>query len=318
MKVIVKKTYEVSDEEIISMYKLYEGVFHQKHDVNHFREMFNNSSLGYSYHSFLLNDTNDIVGFHSCVPFYYLKGEDKFLAALGINSMVHPDYRDFFNFREMFLACQEYTKKDGCKLRIGFPNDNSYPILIKGFKHKKVGDLHTYVLPIKVGGIKKKLKTLNIASQLYSFLQINISRLNKSTFTYTAKYRKERESFDSVRYQWFGGNYRIIEKNNFKFVYKVDKHEGIDVAFLLDVYPLNGKNFDSAVRHVYSLEKKKIDMIMYVGNLQFKSWSLLKVPLKYAPKNFRFTVFPLDKKYFDSTILDINNWELNLSNYDLL
>lgn len=318
MKVVVKKTNEVSDEEILSIYNLYERIFQQKHEVSHFREMFTNSSLGYSYHSFLLNDESEIVGFHSCMPFYYFKGEEKFLAALGINSMVHPEYRDFFHFSDMFLACQRATKEDGCKLRIGFPNDNSYPIVTKGFRHRLVGELSTYILPIRIGGIKKSMRALNFSSQLFSIILVGLSKLNRSKRIHKVQYQKDRDSFDKYRFKWFGASYKIVETNDIKFVYKVNTHEGVDVAFLLDVYPLNGKNFDQAVRCIYKKERANVDMIMYIGNLKFRTWSLLKVPNNFAPKKFRFTIYKLDKKFFDNSILDINNWELNLSNYDLL
>ena len=138
MEVLVKKTFELSDEEIVAIYALFEEVFGQKRDVATFRENYSNTPLGYSYHSILLNEEGDTVGFHSCMPFYYQRGNERFMVALGIDSMVKKAYRDYFSFHDMIVQCQKRLKEDGCVLRIGFPNDNSYPILKKGLKHRDV------------------------------------------------------------------------------------------------------------------------------------------------------------------------------------
>ena len=91
MEVLVKKTF---DEEIVAIYALFEEVFGQKRDVATFRENYSNTPLGYSYHSILLNEEGDTVGFHSCMPFYYQRGNERFMVALGIDSMVKKAYRD--------------------------------------------------------------------------------------------------------------------------------------------------------------------------------------------------------------------------------
>lgn len=46
---------------------------------------------------------------------------------------------------------------------------------------------------------------------------------------------------------------------------------------------------------------------------------MVKIPLKYAPKNFNFVAQILDKKeVIQEDVLDIHNWDVNLSSYDLL
>jgi hypothetical protein len=46
--------------------------------------------------------------------------------------------------------------------------------------------------------------------------------------------------------------------------------------------------------------------------------SLITMPHKYEPKHFNFTCKVLEKGYLDDSLYDINNWDVNLSNYDLL
>ena len=71
--------------------------------------------------------------------FYYKKKGEKFIAALGFDSMVKKEYRDFFTFYETERACWPCLRGIGCKLLFGFPNDESYPVMIKGFKVKDIG-----------------------------------------------------------------------------------------------------------------------------------------------------------------------------------
>jgi len=87
MDVICKKTTEITDEEVVKIYKLFNEVFEQNRDVATFRKEYENTVLGYSYHSMLLHE-GEIVGFHSCLPFYYLNNGKRFIAGLGIDTMV--------------------------------------------------------------------------------------------------------------------------------------------------------------------------------------------------------------------------------------
>ena len=317
MDVICKRTDEITDEEIIKIYRLFEEVFDKKRDPLTFREEYCNTVLGYSYNSMLLNE-GEIVGFHSCLPFYYLDNGKRFIAGLGIDSMVKKEYREFFGFRDMIAACEKRMHEDGCVLRIGFPNDNSYPILIKGFKYKDIGKLITYFLPLRVGGVKPSLKVLNPLSRLGAWLLIQLSLFSRNMKEYQFRYEKERESFDKVRYKWFNGEYKTIEFGNVIARYKVQEQERVRTAFLLDVYPLSKNLFDKVVRELYKRERKHIDLIMYVGHLPFKPCSLITMPHRYEPKHFNFTCKQLEKGAFDDSIYDINNWDVNLTNYDLL
>lgn len=47
---------------------------------------------------------------------------------------------------------------------MGFPNANAYPIQKKGLKRKDIGNLSTYILPVRIGSIKKQFRQLNFLS----------------------------------------------------------------------------------------------------------------------------------------------------------
>ena len=317
MDVIVKKTTELSTIEIDRINHLFLDVFKKERSADDFLSEYLNTPFGYSYHAMLL-DNDNIVGFHSGVPFYYRDGDKEFIAGLGIDTMTAVGHRDFFNVRDLFKACEEAMKTDGCVLRIGFPNDNSYPILKKGFKYKDIGKLDTYFLPRNIGAIKSKFRFLNPLSRLFSWVVITLSNFSSSNKIYEFRYAKCRDSFNAVRYRWYGGNYKQIECNGATAYYKVMNYNGVMTAFILDVHPLSKRAFDAVIRKIYSIEGGAVDMLMYVGYLPFRPYSLIKMPHKLEPKHFNFTCKPLKKDIFDDSLFEIGNWDVNLSNYDLL
>ena len=102
------------------------------------------------------------------------------------------------------------------------------------------------------------------------------------------------------------------------FIYKNREYEGAKASFLLDVQPMTKRGFNEAIRYMYRNEKKNVDFILYVGCLPFQPFSLVRIPLKYAPKHFNFSCKVLDNKFFDNSLYNVNNWEVSLANYDLV
>jgi hypothetical protein len=45
---------------------------------------------------------------------------------------------------------------------------------------------------------------------------------------------------------------------------------------------------------------------------------MIKIPHKFEPKEFNMAVKILDKSLDKETLLNMNNWDVNLSNYDLI
>ena len=101
--------------------------------------------------------------------------------------------------------------------------------------------------------------------------------------------------------------------------WKVADFEGVKAAFLMDFYPVSSANFNKAVRAMFNAENANVGIFLYVGNLPFAASSMVKIPLKYAPKNFNFVAQVLDRNLVNiEDVLNMNNWDVNLSSYDLL
>lgn len=95
--------------------------------------------------------------------------------------------------------------------------------------------------------------------------------------------------------------------------------DGVRTAFIIDVFEKSAKNFIKAVKYLLKNEKQNFDLVLYVGHLCFSSYGLIKFPRKYEPKHFNFTAAVFNKSTVDKKVLlDIDNWDINLSNYDVI
>lgn len=317
IEIIKKKSTDFTDTDIEELYKLFETVFHKKRSISEFKNQFLNTSLGYSFHA-LAKDNDLVVGHNVYIPFRYLKDNEPFLLCLSVDAMLHPDYRGKGLYRKMLSACEDMARSEGCRMRIGFPNDNSYPVQINGFKYNDVGKLDTYCLPVNIGGFNRKFEFLEPLARLASKSVVALSKCSKSTKGKPYKFRKDIYDFNSFRYKWFDSDYNILELDDVHVVYKDSIFKDKKATFIMDVYPMTKRNFDLAVREVYNRTKSYTPIILYVGNLPFTPLSMIRVPHKFEPKHFHFVTKIFDSDFIGPESLEIANWDLNLSNYDLL
>lgn len=319
MEVVYKKTTELSDNEMQNICNVFNRVFvdHTK-SVLDFKSEFLNTDFGYSYHGLLLHN-GLIVGSQSYIPFIYLIDEETRNVALSVDTMILEEFRNFDNIFDLWTKGHKLLKESNFAFTFGFPNENAYPLLVKGLREKDIGDLSTYILPYKIGAIKKQLSFLNFLSKLASSTLVDLSMITLNRQKKEFRIQKSRTTFDGYRYKWFGAAYKKEVMDDCVFYYKIKIHQEVKTAFLMDVYPLNQRNFDKAVRYLLKNEAKNFDIILYIGNLHFKPLSLIKLPKKLQRKTFHFTAKILNKELIDAKVLyNVNNWDVNLSNYDLL
>lgn len=314
---IQKKTTELTIEEIDQFCCLYQKVF-QKNDktVESFQEQYLNTALGYSFHSLMFHD-GKLVGAHNEIPIDYLVNGEKKKFCVGTDLMIREDFRNFFNLSKLVKMNEKSINAAGIHFLFGFPNDNSYHIFNKAFNYKNISDLKTYILPYRIGGIIPRLRLLNLFSILLCRLVLQLSNFNaqkKQYFTID----KNRLEHDKYRWKWMGGDYQICKIAELTFVYKIMTKDNVRTAFLIDLSHLNSAYFAKAIRYIVKHDKSKIDLIMYVGYLNFNAFPLFLIPAKFSPKKFHFHGKFLNENEMDECLFDIRNWNVNLSCYDLV
>ena len=313
----VKKTSELTAEEKSQIISIFNEIFEKNRDDQEFDNQFLQNVKGDSIHALMKAD-GVVVGHDAGIPCYYVINGKQVPAMCNVDTMIHPKHRGLENYYDLMTAAFNKYKEEGYEIVYGFPNDNAFP-LVTGIKiMKMVGNLDTYCLPFRVGGVKKGLGFLNWASILFCQCWVSISSMFASSKVYSFLIEKDTESYNATRYKRMDGNYSIVHLPDLDFVYKVEDYEGIRAAFLIDVTQKSAKNFCKAAKYIWKHEKKNCDVIMYVGVLPFKNTGFIKIPRKFEPKKFNFTAVLNSKTLSKHEFYDIKSWDVNLSNYDLI
>jgi hypothetical protein len=317
MEIFVKKTIELSEQEKNEILTLFNSVFHKDRTLTEFNNQFLNNEFGYSIHAFAV-DEERIVGSMSYIPSYYVVNGKKMKFAIGADVMIEKSHRDFFCYYDILTACRRALFTDGFVVSFGFPNDVAYPIEIKGKLSKDVGQLDTYCLPYKIGGIKRSLRLFNWLSMFGCRAWLLICKTLSDKTIVQFAIHKDDESYNKTRYARLDGNYQCVHLDNLDFYYKIQEHESVRTAFLIDVTQKSAFNFVRAINYIVHKDCRNFDLILYVGRLPFRCNGLFKIPRKYEPKHFHMTCKVYDKSLSNDLIYNIDNWDVNLSNYDLI
>lgn len=310
----MKTTLELTTEEAQAIVDMFNVVMERDRTLDVFYNQFINTPLGYSFHLLMYED-GIFVGTHTNVPSYFIVNGERLLFTTGADTMIKKGHRDIFSYIEMLKYNTEEMKKLGVAASYGFPNDLNYKILMKGKLAKSIGHMYTYCLPIRIGGVKKKLSFLNFVSFLFCYIWVYISYLFASRKEAKFKISKDLESYNKGRYSRNDGKYCVTND----FAYKIIDYEGVRSAFLIDVFRKSPKEFCKAVLYILKHEKDKFDILIYPGHLPFRISGMIKIPHRFEPKHFHVTGGIYCKNAIDKDIMfDINNWDVNLSNYDLI
>lgn len=318
MQFVVKKTTELTEAQKHSMLKLFVEVYGKERAFDAFERQYTKNCEGYSYHTIAEVD-GEIVASNTMVPSrYFVNGELRRFVN-SIDTMVAKGHRGIENFYDMIKTSFDDAAERGYDAVYGTPNDNSYELFTKLGFMSDVGKLDVYCLPYRVGGVKKKLAWLNPCSMLFSRLWVWTSSLFASKRVTHFRIEKDADSYNATRYERLDGNYVLAQAGTTTFAYKVMEHEGVRTAFIIDIFDKSPKNFCKAVSHLLKHESKNFDLILYVGHLPFGCTGLVKLPAKYAPKEFNFTAGVFNKDTINKKeLLNLDNWDVNLASYDLI
>ncbi len=317
IQIVNKITGEISDNDFEQIVTGFNSVFSLNRPTYIAKNQYVQNPFGYSYHTIVYDD-NKVIGHVAGVPSYYLKDGERFVLVDGVDAFLLKEYRDGEIFIEQLNTFFEYQKKQGVKMLIGFPDAKVMALYIKTRIYNKIGEMQTYILPYRIGGVKSSLRLFNWASVTFSWIYVYMTGLFASKKKIEYKIEKDSESFNSTRYKRMNGDYIVVKDNDLEFFYKIMPFNGVKAAFLIDVTGKSAKHFNDAIKFILKHNSKEFDIILYVGNLYFHNSGLIKVPHKFAPKQFNFIIKFFDKSYNNDMVKDIRNWDVNLATYDVI
>ena len=122
------------------------------------------------------------------------------------------------------------------------------------------------------------------------------------------------KSFLEYRY---GANYKLLKLGEDSFAYyRIYDEQEVRTAFIIDVFPLMKRNVEKSVKAIYTKEKSRIDIIVYVGNLGFKPRNLFPTPARFGPRILHLCGRKIDDT-LDDRVFEIDNWRYNLADLDV-
>lgn len=312
-----KKTTELTTDELQQILDGFNKVFSLDRNMEYQMNQYVQNPFGYSWHNVVYDD-DKIIGHICAVPSYYWCNGEKVIFVDGVDAFIFKEYRDGEIFLNQLQSYFGHMKKIGAKLMLGFPDAKVMKLYAKTKVYKKIGEMETYILPYRIGGVKPALKPFNFLSKAFAWSYVYLTGLFASSKVTTFKIEKDATSFNETRYKRADGDYCMVKDGDLEFFYKCMPFKDVRAAFLIDVTGKSAKHFNQAVKYIMKHNCKDFDVILYVGNLYFSNSGLIKVPHKFAPKQFNFIIKFFDKSFNNDLVNDIRNWDVNLSTYDVI
>ena len=312
-----KKTTELPREDLEAILKGFNDTFSLNRPFEVMMNQYVQNPFGYSWHNVVYDD-DKVIGHICAVPSYYWCNGEKVVFVDGVDAFIQKEYRDGEIFLNQLQSYFGHLKKIGVKLMLGFPDSKVMKLYAKTKVYKRIGEMNTYILPYRVGGVKPALKPFNFLSKAFAWSYVYLTGLFASKRIKTFKIEKDAETYNATRYKRMDGDYKIVRDGDWEFFYKCMPFKGVRAAFLIDVTGKSAKHFNKAVKYILKHNSKDFEVILYVGNLYFGYSGLIKVPEKFAPKHFHFILKVFDKSYNNEVVLDSRNWDVNLATYDVI
>lgn len=312
----LKRTVDLSAEQRDQIRRLFCCVFAREMSEATFERRFMCTPKGYSYHGLMLHDDR-IVGSFTAIPYRYRYFGKEVVFALSVDTMIDSNYRgDKTRLPKMANLVYEMLLKDDIPFIYGFPNEYYYNHEKRILGTKDIGKLNYYILPRNIGSVLGKLRFLNSLSRIVcsAFLKFpaikfadkmvyNIEKIDDEAFQ---KHRYD-DSYITVRFS-----------SGTKCVYRsYIEEKNVQTLYILDVSPLTPNAFKETVKYIYEERAKSTDIMIYVGSLSFKPYGLVKVPDSMEPQKIRMTGKILNHDVVNESVLDLKNWAVNISNFDV-
>ena len=320
MQIEFRTTSEITASEWEGYTVAFNQVFENECSIGFFKHKYTNTIDTNSYHV-LLKEQSGVVGACTVIPYEYYFEEKITKIGLAVDVFILPEFRtDPLALYRMYKLLKKELIQRNIALVIAVPNDVAYPYWKNVVKWKDIGFLNYYALPVKLGSVIKKLPILlNPLSYCFSRFIIFLSRFIFSTKK-ECKIRINRTN-KIVEKQRYTQNHVQLTLDNTYFSYRIVNENGIISCYLIDFYNIKKRRKDAtsltkAIKRIIATEF--VDIIIFVGKLNFFQLLLLKIPFKFEPKHLYFTSDILISENINSKLIsDIHNWDFGLFNYDV-
>ena len=311
----VYRTVDLTDAQKKGICNLFHEVFHFEKTLEHFEQQFGKASNMGSYHC--IAEKNDkIIASFSYIPYNYEVDGRIAKFAVGVDTAVSADAKiGEFGVYFMFQALVKRMRDDNIEFIYGFPNNNFYGYNTHILGLKDIGILDFYVLPLALGQILPILRYFDPLINIFFCAICHIMKFFACRNSVVPSIRLiDSETFRNQRYDH--RHHLIILDDGSEAIYMLYSEKKIGtVAYLVDLTNVSKYNLYEAFLKIAKKEKGHISMIAYpTGRLPF--FSIFRIPMHFLPRKLHFVGKGLANNRSDDVYLALNNWKINLSNFD--
>ena len=169
LKIITIKTCNWNDSYWKSFTQNYNNIFDKNFTIDFFKNKYKSSSMGFSFHSLLINDLNEVVGACTVMPYLYSRNSETLNLGQAVDVFIVEKYRSNpMMLRDMYLELKEQLLLNEIICVLAVPNKNVFKYWTNVVKWKHIGNLNYWVHPIKIGSALNTSKFLDKLSLLFS------------------------------------------------------------------------------------------------------------------------------------------------------
>ena len=304
-----KTTGELTAGEIAQLRELFTDVFHKPFPEDVLRRKYAGSCLGHSFHSLMLDDGR-IVGAFSAIPVRYRFFDAPVLFAPTADLMIAQRYRGpVRQLQTLGQGLFDMLREAGIAFVFACLREEMKMVHQAVSRWRPVGKVFYYVAPASV--LARCALRLGRWGQTGGAGKWPVEKVND-------------EPFRNYRYGMFPAPYQTVPLEGGGAVYTTKPFypiEGVPawlrMALLLDVWPLDAATFERALAEIRRREPR-LHAIAYQGRLPFRPREMFRVPARFEKKAWFLAGRILREDLVDERIFDIANWNINLSNGDLV
>lgn len=323
MGVSVVLSYDFNEKDWSQITSGFNLSFHLNKQPSELPEYYKSNELGYSFHAICRNDNNEIIAHSSIVPYYYCVSNERFLFGLSGGTFVLAEYRkDAFLYLDLLDELKSFCHSNGVALTFGVSNKNSFGMAVKLLGSVYLKDLIYYTIPVSLTKVVLKKKFIFVDNIFEYTLKFWVSFIRLCLAFFDSKEANmvvKVDLSDKFYRTRFRLNYRTARIDDVSGVYRIVNEGGLNAAYIMD-FRRKGRrsSFSLATVVRYILKNEKIDIILFVGELNFLQPVLLRVPKGREPQKLPLTYDLLDKDNTKLTkyISDPGNWDFSLMNFD--
>lgn len=309
----VRTTDELEPVEITALAQLFETVFGKPCPEDLFLRKFARSPMGRSVHSLMFLD-GKLIGAFSAIPVPYRFFGQTLLFAITADLMIHPNHRGpVSRVQKLSSGFYDALAREGVAFVFCCLRDQVFQLHHAVSGWQAIGKISYYAAPT-FAPARAAVRLWNERTAQSPETPYEVEKIADARFT-------------DWRYRIFPTRYRTITlPDNATAIYALDIDlyypisgipKQLRTGILIDVSPLTKTNFDAAVRDIRERERT-LRVLAYQGYLRFQPGEMLRIPAKYEKQSWTLGGKILIPGQLDARIFDVNHWNINLSNGDLV